>query len=118
MKEFVTILHEDPGAGKDLSPADIQGMIQAYMEWTKELRDAGKLVAEKSLNRAAGTRIAGYGPNAVVSEGPFSETAEVVGGLHVIQVESKDEALAWAKKCPALHGSAWIELREVESWNG
>lgn len=116
MKEYVTILHEAPGANDDLSPAEIQTMIGRYMEWTQTLRDQGRIVAEKSLAHGGGLRISGSGADAVVSDGPFSEGAELVGGLHVIKAENREEALAWAQECPALERGAWIELREVETW--
>ena len=116
MKEFVTILHEAPGANDDLSPGEIQAMIQRYMEWTGKLREEGRIVAEKSLNSSRGVRLHGYGDTAVVTDGPFAEGPEVVGGLHVIKAESVDQAIEWAQECPALENGAWIELREVETW--
>lgn len=116
MKEFVSILHEAPGANDDLSPAEIQAMIGRYMEWTQKLRDEGRIVAEKSLAHTGGVRVSGSGADSLVSDGPFSEGAEVVGGLHVITADSLEEAVEWARQCPALDRGAWIELREVETW--
>lgn len=116
MKEFVTILHEAPDANRDLSPDEIQAMIGRYMQWTATLRDRDGIVAEKSLEHSNGVRIEGFDQAAVVSDGPFAEGPEVVGGLHVIRVASRDEAIDWARQCPALERGAWIELREVETW--
>jgi len=116
MKEFVTILHETPGANNDLSPADIQAAMEQYMAWTQELRKDNRIVSEKSLSHASGVRIQGSGPDITATDGPYSEGAELVGGLHIIRAESLEEATEWAKKCPALAGGAWIELRPVEEW--
>jgi len=48
-----------------------------------------------------------------VTDGPFTETKEVLGGYWMIRVNSKDEAIAWAKRCPAL-GNEIIEIRQVQ----
>lgn len=116
MKEYVTILHESPRANDDLGPDEIQGLIDRYMQWTASLREKGQIVAEKSLAHEGGVRIDGFGAQSTVADGPYAEGPEVVGGLHVIRAATREDAIEWARACPALEHGAWIELREVETW--
>jgi hypothetical protein len=118
MKQFVTILHEQPTDMSRFSPEDIQRMIEKYMAWTRRLREEDRIKAETNLNNRTGKTIRGYGSSAHVTDGPYTETKEVIGGLHIIEAESWEEALAWAKQCPALEMGATLELREAEEWNG
>jgi len=61
---------------------------------------------------AKGARVAFAGGKAKVTDGPFIESKEVVGGYWLIQVKSKQEAVDWARRCPAADGDV-IELRQV-----
>ena len=62
---------------------------------------------------AAGVRIQFAGGKATAVDGPFPEAKEVVGGYWLIQVKSKEEAVEWAKRCPAGDGNV-IEVRQVQ----
>jgi hypothetical protein len=118
MKEYVTILHEVPRETAKLSPREIQGMIERYMEWTRELREQGRIVAEKSLDSGSGKVIRGSGAKTIITEGPYAESKEVIGGLHIIKAASFEEAVRWAETCPALDFGGAVEVREVTSWEG
>jgi hypothetical protein len=118
MKQFVTILHEQPSGMAEVSPAQIQELIEKYMEWTRGLREQNRIRVETNLNNRTGKTIRGFGSESHVTDGPYSETKEVIGGLHIIEAESWDDALEWARRCPALEMGATLELREVEDWNG
>jgi hypothetical protein len=97
-------------------------LIAAVLHYTQELRKAGVLVELSRLEPSSkGVRMKFTGGQAVVTDGPFAETKELVGGYWIIQVNSKEEAIAWAKRVPALNGE-WepeIEIRqflEVEEY--
>lgn len=98
-------------AGEDFTPpAD---GIAKMMKFNEELAAAGALVALDGLHPPlAGARVSFRDGRCVVSDGPFMETKEVLGGYWVIQVASKEEAVEWAKRCPASDGDV-IEIRQI-----
>ncbi len=88
-------------------------MFAAMFKYNESLRKAGVLLALEGLHPpATGARISFAGGNAKVTDGPFAEAKEVLGGYWVIQVKSRDEAIEWAKRCPATE-NATIEVRQV-----
>jgi uncharacterized protein YbaA (DUF1428 family) len=88
--------------------------VAEMMKFNQALKDAGVLVSLNGLHPvSAGARVSFPGGKPTVTDGPFVETKEVLGGYWVIRVKSKDEAIEWAKRCP---GSAneTIEIRQVQ----
>jgi hypothetical protein len=78
-----------------------------------EMEAAGVLLTVDGLHPLSrGARVAFAQGNATVTDGPFIETKEVIGGFWIIRVKSKQEALEWARRCPAENGDM-IEIREV-----
>jgi hypothetical protein len=78
-----------------------------------EMEKAGVLITVDGLHPLTkGARVSFAKGNATVTDGPFIETKEVIGGFWIIQVNSKQEAIDWARRCPAENGDM-IELREV-----
>ena len=98
-------------AGEGFAPdAEIVAQMTKYNE---ELAKAGALIALDGLQPSSkGARISFTGGKRIVTDGPFIETKEVVGGYWMIQVNSKEEAIEWAKRCPAQDGDV-IEVRQV-----
>ena len=87
--------------------------VTKMMKFNEELAKAGALIALEGLQPAAkGARVAFAGGKPAVTDGPFIEAREVIGGYWMIQVKSKEEALEWAKRCPAAEGDL-IEIRQV-----
>lgn len=87
--------------------------IAAMMAYNEELTKAGVLLALDGLQPPSkGARVTFSGGKPTVTDGPFAEAKEVIGGYWLIQVKSKDEAIAWATRCPADDGNI-IELRQV-----
>jgi hypothetical protein len=88
-------------------------VFAAMTKYNEELQKAGALLALDGLHPTSkGARVAFRGGKRSVTEGPFTEAKEVVGGYWMIQVKSKEEAVEWATRCPALEGDV-IELRQV-----
>jgi hypothetical protein len=91
---------------------DAKGLA-AMMKYNEELTKAGVLLALDGLqpsSKGARVRFAGGKPR--VSDGPFTEAKEVIGGYWLIQAKSKEEAVQWASRCPAEDGNM-IEVRQV-----
>jgi hypothetical protein len=88
--------------------------VAAMMKYNQALKDAGVLITLDGLHPpSAGARVSFDGGKPVVTDGPFTESKEVLGGYWMIDVASRDEAIAWAKKCPA-SGNEIIEIRQVQ----
>lgn len=88
--------------------------VAAMMKYNEALQKAGVLLALDGLHPpSAGARITFEGGKPKVTDGPFSEAKEVLGGYWMIQVKSKEEAIEWASRCPA-SANEIIEVRQVQ----
>ena len=88
--------------------------VAAMMKYNEALKDAGVLITLDGLHPPSmGARVSFTGGKPVVTDGPFTESKEVLGGYWMIEVASREEAIAWAKRCPA-SGNEVIEIRQVQ----
>jgi hypothetical protein len=88
--------------------------VAAMMKYNEDLQKAGVLLTLDGLHPPSmGARVTFSGGKPKVSDGPFAEAKEVLGGYWMIQVKSKEEAVAWASRCPA-SGNEIIEVRQVQ----
>jgi hypothetical protein len=88
--------------------------VGAMMKYNESLQKAGVLLALDGLHPPSmGARITFPGGKPKVTDGPFSEAKEVLGGYWLIQVKSKEEAIEWASRCPASENET-IEVRQVQ----
>ncbi|WP_298253785.1 YciI family protein [Bradyrhizobium sp.] len=87
--------------------------VAAMMKYNNELKEAGILITLDGLHPPSmGVRISFENGRPVVTDGPFAESKEVIGGYWMIDVKSREEAIAWAKRCPAANNET-IEIRQV-----
>jgi hypothetical protein len=88
--------------------------VEAMMKYNEALQKAGVLVALDGLHPPSmGARVSFTKGNATVTDGPFAEAKEVLGGYWMIRVNSRAEAIEWARKCPAGDNEI-IEVRQVQ----
>jgi hypothetical protein len=90
--------------------------VEAMSKYNEELAKAGVLVSLEGLHPiVSGARVTFRGGKQLVTDGPFVEAKEVVGGYWILNVKSKEEAVEWAKRCPAVkvESGAVIEVRQV-----
>jgi hypothetical protein len=88
-------------------------LIGAMMKYNEQLSKAGVLLALDGLHPSSkGARIKFAGGRRTVTDGPFTEAREIIGGYWLWQVKSKEEAVEWASRCPAAEGDT-LELRQV-----
>ena len=88
--------------------------VAAMMKYNESLQKAGVLLALDGLHPPSmGTRVSFPGGKPKVTDGPFPEAKEVVGGYWMIQVKSKEEAIEWARRCPGSENEV-IEIRQVQ----
>ncbi len=94
-----------------MPPADA---IAAMGKYNEELQKAGVLLAIDGLRPPAeGVRVSYAGGKPKVTDGPFTEAKEVLGGYWIIDVKSRDEAIEWARRVPAAPGDI-VEVRQVQ----
>ncbi len=88
--------------------------VEAMMKYNEALQKAGVLLALDGLHPPSmGARVSFAGGKPKVTDGPFAEAKEVLGGYWMIQVKSRDEAIEWAKRCPGSENEI-IEIRQVQ----
>jgi hypothetical protein len=91
--------------------------VAAMMRYNEALQQAGVLLALDGLHPPAmGARVSFSGGKPVITDAPFIETKEVIGGYWMIQVSSKEEAVKWASRCPASDQEV-IEVRQVQEFS-
>ena len=104
--------YESAKSGAQPDPAQVAAM----MRYNESLQRAGVLLAIDSLHPpASGARVHFDGGRARIVDGPFAEAKEVLGGYWLIQAKSREEAIAWAARCPA-GDDELIEVRQVHEF--
>jgi hypothetical protein len=105
-----------PGGYESAAPGTMPSAdaVAAMMKYNEALKAAGVLITLDGLHPpSTGARVSFSGGKPVVTDGPFTESKEVLGGYWMIEVESREEAVAWAKRCPASSNEI-IEIRQVQ----
>ncbi len=91
--------------------------VAAMMKYNEELQKAGVLLALDGLHPPSmGARVSFSRGKPKVTDGPFAEAKEVLGGFWMIDVKSKAEAIEWASRCPAGDNEV-IEIRQVQEFS-
>ena len=92
-----------------------QELLTAMGKYNEELVKAGVMLAAEGLQPSSkGARVKFSGDKRTVVDGPFTEAKELVAGFWLIQVQSREEAIEWVKRCPNPHvGEGEIEIRQV-----
>src|SRR6202046_3023638 len=112
---FMMIMYpKDYANAKPGTVPDFKDM-EAMGKYNEELGKAGVLLALDGLTPPAtmSARVTFKGGKAEVTDGPFPETKEVVGGFWIIQVNSREEALEWASRIPAKDNEMVVEVRRL-----
>ena len=88
--------------------------VAAMMKYNQALKDAGVLITLDGLHPpSTGARVSFANGKPIVTDGPFTEAKEVLGGYWMIDVKSREEPIVWATKCPASDNET-IEIRQVQ----
>lgn len=115
MKEFLLIFRRDTsGADAQISPEQIQAMMKPWQDWMGSIAAQNKLVDQ-------GNRLEGDGkvvkPNNIITNGPYVETKEAIGGYTIIKAASLEEATEISKNCPILQVGGNVEVRAIIPMN-
>ena len=114
MKDFMFIFTNGSSTG-NLSPDEMQDNMQQWFAWIEKLKSKDIYVAGEALMPDA-RKVSG--PKALITDGPFAESKEVVGGFFIIKANSLEEATEIAKDCPDLSLNGNVEVREVMKFDG
>jgi hypothetical protein len=110
---YMLLIYSDEQAEAGLSPEEFNELVQAYFRYDDELRRAGKYVFAEALQPSStATVVRVREGKTLVTDGPYAETKEQLGGFYVIEAESLDEALRWAARIPGA-ATGTIEVRPV-----
>lgn len=110
---YMMLIYLDESQMTAPTPGQVTDMSAAYVAYTKALKDAGVWRAGDALQptrAATSVRLAGGKTN--VTDGPFAETREALGGYYLIDAPDLDAAISWASRCPAA-GRGTVELRPI-----
>ena len=114
MSQYLLLLHEGPNDNDGLSPEEIQRMIEEYRAWSQSMGQAGHLVSGNKLTNEGGRSLSGWAGEFSVTDGPWAEAKEVIGGLFHINAKDYDEAVKLSKTCPHLKYRGRLELRRID----
>jgi hypothetical protein len=105
MSQFMLLLYHNPAGMSQLSPEEMQRALEKYMAWTKKTF----MIDSKRLAHDPGRVMRGQR----VSDGPYSETKEVLGGYYAIEAANYDEAIERTRDHPHLEYGGTIEVRQI-----
>ena len=106
-------VYQDPKGDRTLDFAPPPEAVARMTKYNERLAKAGALLAGDGLHPPEeGVRVAFHGGKPQVTDGPYAESKEVLGGYWIIRADSKEEAVEWVKQCPADDGDV-IEIRQV-----
>jgi hypothetical protein len=112
--KYVLALFGDESGWEDVTPEDMKAGMEPWNRFEQELAGAGVKLAGEGLqpSTTASTVKVGEGDERIVTDGPFVETKEQLGGFYLLECEDLDQALEWAKRVPLRPGGS-IEVRPV-----
>ncbi len=111
--KFTLLLYGDESQGADATPEDLAATMASFEAFDRELTAAGVLAGGEELDHTStATTVRVRDGERLVTDGPFAELKEALGGYFVLECESMDEACRWAAKIPGAHHGA-VEVRPL-----
>lgn len=110
MKEFMMIFRNAYTPDVKPSPEQIQESVKQWQDWMGGIAAQGKFVGTNRLS-SAGAKI--LKSNNIITDGPYAELKEIVGGSLIVKADSFEEAIKLAEGCPIFNDGGSIELRQV-----
>ena len=112
--QYLLMIYGDETKYPDVkTDAEREAMIAPWIAYNEALKKAGAFVAGDALQRTStATTVSEQSGTMTVTDGPFAETKEQLGGYYLLECADLDEALGWAKKCPAV-STGKVEVRPI-----
>jgi hypothetical protein len=114
MPNYMLLLHADSTRPRPTSPDEIMAITKSYMAWADRMRAEGRLKGGEKLTWDAGKVMRPKNGRVTVTDGPYAESKELVGGYFAISAKDYDEACRVAESCPHLGYGGTIEVRQVD----
>lgn len=112
MAKYTLLIYSDAKRWQDVDEDGMNAIMGEYFAYTRAIDDAGVRLAGEALEPVDAAKT--VAANGVVTDGPFAEVAEHLGGFYLIKADTMDEALEWAAKLPGVsRGLDRIEVRRV-----
>jgi hypothetical protein len=113
---YLLLIYGDESAYANMSEEELQADMQKWWEYDAAIKEAGASPGGDALQpTATATSVRDDNGSPLVTDGPFAETREQLGGYYLLDVENLDEAIKWAHRCAAInHGT--IELRPIQEF--
>ncbi len=115
MNKYMLLLHDSVNNDIEISAEDIQQIIGEYVGWRNKIESEGRLVGGEKLADEGGKHLKMNGGDIRVTDGPYAEVKEALGGYFAIKASDYDEAVEISKGCPHLLYGGWIELRKIDA---
>jgi hypothetical protein len=111
--EYMLLIYGSEERWAERSEDELKPIYEEYFALSRDLREQGKLISSEELQPSStATTVRLRDGETMVSDGPFAETKEVLGGYYLIDAESLDEAIEWAARIPSARDGT-IEVRPV-----
>jgi hypothetical protein len=114
MTQYMILIYEQEKQYADMSPAELQQVMEAHVRFAGQAGEQGATILGGNALESSATATSVRGD--VVTDGPFAETKEVLGGYYLIDARDLDHALEVAKLCPAPYGG--VEVRPIMDTSG
>lgn len=112
MKEFLLLYRTDYAGMKNATPEQAQASMKLWMDWLGGIAAQNKLTAKGERLHDSGRIIKN---NSVVTNGPYTDIKESIGGFSIIKANDYEEAVELSKGCPVLQTGGNVEVREIDA---
>src|SRR5919112_1303653 len=114
---YMLLIYGDESAYAGMSESDLQADMQKWWEYTAAIKEAGASPGGEALQpTSTATSVRDDNGSPLVTDGPFAETREQLGGYYILDVENLDQAIEWAHRCPGAK-TGTIELRPIQEFD-
>jgi hypothetical protein len=114
MPDFILLLHRPAAAPPAFSPSEAAAVTKEYLGWGDRLRAEGRIKAGQKLTNDAGRVMRSAAGRVMVTDGPYAESKELLGGFFVLAAGDYDEACRIAETCPHFKYGGSIEVRQID----
>jgi hypothetical protein len=115
MPKYVLLLHDATDAFAKFSPEQMQQVVKKYVAWGNRLRKAGVLKGGEKLADNPGKVLRGRNGKVRVTDGPYSETKELLGGYYIIATDSYERAVELVSDSPHFEYGGTMEIRQIDT---
>lgn len=114
MKDFMMLFHSEPDPNMNPTPEEIQAEVKLWQDWIGGIGAQGKL---KNPGEALGFEGKTIHADGSITDGPYAELKEIVGGFIMVTAQTIEEATELGKGCPGLSNGGRVEVRDIMNFD-